>query len=186
MPLNLRQRVFVKKYVKYKNATKAAKLAGYSKKCASSIGERLLRNAEVQKAVERSLAKVSEKAELSAADVLKEIRKLAFANLTKAYAEDGTLLPLHEMPGDIQLALQSIETDEIFRGRGGSRVKIGETRKIKLVDKIRALEMLAKHFKLLTELHEHSGKDGGPMVILTMPSNGSEAPPVETKKDETK
>lgn len=176
MALSAKQRLFVKEYLKSGNAARAAKAAGYSAKVAETNGPRLLRNAQIKKAVDEGMARVTAKAELTAAEVLAEIRKLAFADLRKAFDKDGKLLPLHEMPDEVGIALQGVETDEIYAGRGASRIKLGVTRKVKLTDKVRALEMLGKHFKLFTEVHEHSGKDGGPMVVLTMPANGSEAP----------
>lgn len=47
---------------------------------------------------------------------------------------------------------------------------------IKSSNILKALELLGKHRKLFTDVQEITGKDGGPQVILTMPSNGSEAP----------
>lgn len=174
MGLNAKQRIFVSEYLKDKNATQAAIRAGYSKKTATKIGSENLLKPDIKAAIEKAIKKVTERAELKASDVLAEIRKLAFVDLSKAYAADGSLLHPHDMPEDVRAALQSLETDEIFAGRGPSRKKVGETKKIKLTDKVRSLEMLAKHFKLLTDIVEHSGKDGGPVVVLTMPANGSE------------
>lgn len=48
---------------------------------------------------------------------------------------------------------------------------------IKAGDKLKALELLAKNQKLLTDVQETTGANGGPMVILTMPSNSSESTP---------
>lgn len=49
--------------------------------------------------------------------------------------------------------------------------------KLRAADKLKALELLAKHFKLLTDMTEVSGKNGEAVqVILTMPKNNSEAP----------
>lgn len=175
MTLNPKHQLFVNEYLKSKNATQAAKKAGYSKKTADVQGSRLLRNVRIKAAVTKALNKATEKAELSAADVLADIRKLAKANIADAFAEDGSLLPIHEIPEHLQFALSSVETDEIVVGKYNKKRVIGKTRKFKLSDKVRALEMLAKHFKLLTDVQEVTGKDGGPQVILTMPANGSEA-----------
>lgn len=46
--LNLRQKAFVEEYLISKNATSAAKKAGYSQKTAYSIGQRLLKQAEIK------------------------------------------------------------------------------------------------------------------------------------------
>ena len=56
--LNDRQQLFVTEYVKDMNATKAAERAGYSKRTAYSQGQRLLKNVEIKKAVDKLLLKV--------------------------------------------------------------------------------------------------------------------------------
>ena len=56
--LNNRQQLFVTEYVKDMNATKAAERAGYSKRTAYSQGQRLLKNVEIKKAVDKLLLKV--------------------------------------------------------------------------------------------------------------------------------
>lgn len=184
MALNDKQRIFVSKYVKYRNATRAARLAGYSPKTAYSQGSELLKHPEIARAIEKRFAGIEARAELKASDVLAEIKKLAFVNLSQAYGPDGALLHPHDMPKDLQAALQSVETDELFVNR--RKRKIGVTKKIKLSDKVRALEMLAKHFKLLTDVQEISGRNGETISVnLTMPSNGSEVPTTEKDNDDS-
>ena len=56
--LNDRQQLFVTEYVKDMNATKAAERAGYSKRTAYSQGQRLLKNVEIKKAVDKLLLEV--------------------------------------------------------------------------------------------------------------------------------
>ena len=177
MALNAKQRIFIKEYLKDKNATKAAQRAGYSKKTAGKIGSENLSKPEIKKEIEKGLQRVADKAELKASDVLAEIRKLAFMNVSKAYDDKGNLKHPMDLPEDLQCSLQSLEVYDEFAGKGKDREKIGETKKVKFNDKVRALEMLAKHFKLLTDVSEVSGKDGAPLVVLTMPSNGSENKP---------
>lgn len=55
---------------------------------------------------------------------------------------------------------------------------------VKASDQLRAQELLGKHFKQFTDVSEIGGKDGGPLVILTMPANGSEAPESPTEPQE--
>ena len=52
--------------------------------------------------------------------------------------------------------------------RGKDRVLIGYTKKVKFWDKNRALENLAKHFKLLTDKIEFPDKDGNPQSINSL------------------
>lgn len=158
--MNPRRQKFVAERIKGHTATRAAQRAGYSKKTAYSSGQRLLKNVEISNAIQSGLNRVTKRAELKAADVLAEIRRVAFSDLSKAYAKNGSLLHPKEMPKDLRHALCQIESQELFDGAGGDRALIGTTKKIKLHDKVRALEMLAKYFGLLTEKIEHSGAIG--------------------------
>lgn len=74
--LTPKQQAFVQEYILDFNATQAAIRAGYSKKTASSQGERLLRNVEVSKALQNAQEERAKKLERTAEDVLKDIRSL--------------------------------------------------------------------------------------------------------------
>lgn len=150
MALPPKQKLFVQEYLKDKNITRAAKAAGFSKKSAHSQGSRLLKNVKVAQAVEAGLEKQLIKAELTGDMIIAELRKLAFVDISKAYKTNGKLLHPHDMPEDVRLSLSSVETDEILM----AQMKIGETKKIKLYDKVKSLELLGKHFKVFTEVVE--------------------------------
>jgi len=88
--MNERQSIFVSEYLKTGNASESAIRAGYSKKTAYSIGQRLLKNVEIQKEIDRHRDKISQKAELTVSEIVKEIRSLALdaeseSNRLKAY-----------------------------------------------------------------------------------------------------
>ena len=172
--LRPRQKRFVAAYLKSGNISQAARKAGYSKRSAATQGCETLKLPHVAAELAKRVEKISVAAELSAALVLQEIKKVAFANLAEAYTKDGKLLMPHELSHDMQIALHSLEVDEIFKGNGKYKKHIGTTKKIRMHDKLRALEMLAKHFKILTDSIEIAGRAGGPQVILTLPANGSE------------
>ena len=72
-----KQRKFVQEYLKDLNATQAAIRAGYSKKTAYSIGQRLLKNVEVKAAVQTGQKKSAERAEVSVEYVITKLRTLA-------------------------------------------------------------------------------------------------------------
>lgn len=147
--LNEKQRLFVAEYLKDKNATRAAKAAGYSKKTAQEQGSQLLSKLIVREAVEAGLQKQLKRAELTGDMVIARLRSHAFAELKDAYDKDGNLLHPHDMPKNVRAALTSIES-YFERDREGE--EIGVTKKIRLSDSIRALELLGKHFKLFTDV----------------------------------
>ena len=72
--MNAKQQRFADEYLVDMNGTQAAIRAGYSKKSAHVTGCRLLRDAKVGKSVEAKEAKIIERAELTAEEIINGIR----------------------------------------------------------------------------------------------------------------
>jgi phage terminase small subunit len=68
---------FVREYLIDLNATQAAERAGYSPKTAYSQGHRLLKDAEIQRAIATAQAELAEHALVTAQDVVKGLRREA-------------------------------------------------------------------------------------------------------------
>ena len=79
MSLSPKHQAFVREYCVDQNASAAARRAGYSKKTADRQGHRLLKNAEIAKAVKAALKAKAEAADISASRVLDELAAVAFA-----------------------------------------------------------------------------------------------------------
>jgi phage terminase small subunit len=154
--LTPRQARFVAEYLIDLKAGPAAIRAGYSAKTAETCGPRLLRNAQVTRAVEEGMAKRRSRMELSADRVLLELMRVAMSDLSQAYDKDGRLLPVQDMPEDCRRAIAGIKVFEEFDGYGEDRVKVGEVREVKFWDKPRSLELLGKHLGTFTERVELS------------------------------
>ena len=147
--LNEKQQRFIVEYRKDLNATKAAIRAGYSKKCAHSQGPRLLENAEIKAALAESQAKALDRADLSADRVLEEMRRLAFSNVQDLFDEHGDLRPIQTLTREQAACISSLEV--IMKNATARDGKIDRVLKIKTWDKPKVMEMLGKHFALLTE-----------------------------------
>jgi phage terminase small subunit len=154
--MNDKQRRFVAEYRKDLNATRAYIAAGYSPKGASQSAEKLLRNAEIAAAVAEKTQQQLEKADLTAERVLEELRRLAFADIRSLFDEHGNLKPLHELTQEQAACIGGFEV--IKKNAEAGDGKIDTVHKVKVIDKTRTLEMLAKHFALLTERIEHTGE----------------------------
>lgn len=158
--LTPKQRFFVVEYQKDFNATQAAIRAGYSKRTADRIGPELLGKTCIAEAIKEATEKRLKKIEISAERVLQEIARCSLFDVRKLFNEDGSLKPPHEWDDDTAAAVAGLDVQEITVGE-----KVGTVKKVKTVDKRGSLELLAKHFKLLTEKIEHSGPGGGPIEM---------------------
>lgn len=160
--LTEKQKRFCEEYLIDLNATQAAIRAGYSEATAYSQGQRLLKNVEVQALLSERKKKLQESTEITQERVLKEYARLAFSDLRQYYDEDGKLKHPRDMSHDSAAALASIEIYDDMMTVGGERVKVGETKKIKLHNKVQALQDLAKHLGLF----EVDNKQKQPQIDL--------------------
>lgn len=161
MPDHVKQRRtrFIKEYLIDQNATRAAKAAGYSEHTAHVQGARLLSNANIKAEIDKQNAKINEKLDLTIERVKEEIARLAYYDPKAFWNEDGTAKPIHEIDEDSRRAIAGFETAELFEGNGEKRNLAGYIKKFKLADKRGALELAARHLKMLTEKVEFSTTD---------------------------
>ena len=77
MALTAKQKAFVQEYLVDLNATQAAIRAGYSKRSAYSTGQRMLKNDEVQKAIQKAQKRREERTEVTQDYVIAKLREIA-------------------------------------------------------------------------------------------------------------
>jgi len=156
VPLTPKQARFAAEYLIDLNSTQAAIRAGYSPKVADREGYRLLRKAEITALVSAGKAKQLEKADLTATRVLEELRRLAFSDVRSLFDAAGNLKPIHTLNPEESACIASLEV--IIKNAQAGDGHMDTVHKLKVWDKTRSLEMLAKHFGLLVEKLEHSGQ----------------------------
>lgn len=92
---------------------------------------------------------------LSAQRVLEELALHGFSNVQDLFDESGNLKPIHTLT---RAQAASIASFEVVKKNVTAGDGLTDTvAKVKVIDKTKVLEMLAKHFALLTEKVEHSG-----------------------------
>lgn len=141
--LTPKQQAFVAEYLVDLNATQAFIRAGYTARgnAAEVNASRLLRNAQVQQAIQEALQARQQRTQVTADRVVQELARLAFFDIGKLVREDGTPLGLHEMDEDTRRAIAGLEVARV----GNADVGVGEVLKFKLADKKGALELLGRH-----------------------------------------
>jgi phage terminase small subunit len=143
-----KQTFFIAEYQKDWNATQAAIRAGYSPKTAKEMAYKLVHKSLLQEVLAREVEERLLKIGVRAERVLQEIARIGFSDLGKLFRADGTMWPVQDMDDDTRAALAAVQTFEEFDGKGDDRHFIGYTKKIKLFDKVKALELLGRHLKL--------------------------------------
>lgn len=134
--LTVRERRFVEAYLVSGNATRAAKEAGYSPKSAYSIGQRVLKKAEVAAALSVAEEKRSERTQIDADYVL--------TGINRAIQRCEQIQPVLDAKGDPVL----VETPA---GNTVPAFKFDSTAVLK------GYELLGRHLKMFTDKLEHGG-----------------------------
>lgn len=158
MPLTPKQRRFVAEYLIDSNGTQAAIRAGYSKKTAQVQSSRLLSNAMVKAELAAKTAKQLDTLEVTAERVKARMGLIAFQDVRQLFDEAGNLKPIHLLSDASAAFVGGLEV--IKKNAAAGDGIVDTVHKVKIVDPLKALEMLAKHFGLLTEKIEHSGEVG--------------------------
>lgn len=142
------------------NATKAAKDAGYSEDTAAQQGYQLLQIPSVHKAIQAKLKERYNILDITGDRILRELAKIAFGSMKDVAKWDGdtfTLLDSDEIDDDAAALIKSMSHSE---SESSSAEGSSSSKSISFgtFDKLKALELLAKNKKLLTDKVEHSGK----------------------------
>lgn len=141
------------------NATQAAVAAGYSEKTAYSQGPRLLKDVEVQAAIQARQAELADKHELTTDSVLRALSRIVHSDPRKFYRPDGSLKNVTELDDDAALSLAGVEVVEMAGGMqidaesGPSHVPM-YTKKVKFWDKNAAIEKAMKHLGMFEKDNE--------------------------------
>lgn len=158
--LTPRQERFVAEYLVDRNGKQAAIRAGYSPRSAEVTASKLLSNPKVREVVERKVEAQAERLEVKADTVLRELLRIATADIGEAFDANDNLKPMHEIPEEVRRAIGA------FEFKAGDD---GITRKVKFWDKNKALESLGRHLKLFTDKVEHDVSESlGDLVLASM------------------
>ena len=134
-----------------------------SAESADANASKCIRKDQVSQALaamrQQVLGKAVEKAELSAQRTLEEVRRLAFVDLAGVFDEIGNIKPLKDWTDEQRASLAGFEV--IVKNAQAGDGKTDTVYKIKVTDKLRALEMLMKHFMLLADTKAGDSEDWG-------------------------
>jgi phage terminase small subunit len=173
--LTPKQQRFVENYLLDLNATQAAIRAGYSERTAQEISAQLLAKPHIRDAIDAAKTKRSKKTEIRAERVLKEIADMAFydpadlieiAREIEDYDLDNAQGAIVTIDGK-QMVLDGIRDardiknlpENVRRAIVGWGYDRNQNFTLKLADKSKALDQLARHLSLYNDRLEVTGLD---------------------------
>ena len=166
-----KQKAFCREYLVDFNGTQAAIRSNYSKNTATQQAAENLRKPYIQSEIKLLADEMNKAHGNSIERIILELQLIAFGDYQDlvVWDEHGIekWVPSSELGDKSRLVQEISETT----------TKDGGSRKIKIYDKMRALEMLGRYHKIFTDKVEHSNPDGtlAPIVNIIIPSNGREA-----------
>lgn len=158
-PLTPKQAAFVQEYLVDLNGAAAARRAGYKAKNADQLGTQLLGKTSVTSAIQAAIADRAARTAVTQDRVVLELARVAFADMSRLVKfENGqmTITETGQLSEDDRRALSELSESVTENGR---------TRKLKVHDKLKALELLGKHLGMFVDKQEISGPNGGPLEI---------------------
>jgi len=159
----LRYQIFAQEYVIDLNATRSAIAAGYCENTATVKGSQLLTKVKVQRLISELQTQRASKLELKAEQVVEELRRLAFSNMSDYMGVDSDGKPkgidFSNLTRDQAAAIQEIREDTTGGSGDGERRLILRTT-LRLTDKGRALELLGRHLGMFQDNLKVTGLEG--------------------------
>jgi phage terminase small subunit len=157
-----RHEIFAAEYVIDLNGARAAQAAGIAESGASVWASRALTNAKVRKLIDAHQSRRATKLQITADRVVEEIRRMAFSNMadyTRVDADGKAILDLSAITRDQFAAVQEIREDTAGGSGDGERKLVVRTT-LKLADKTKNLELLARHLGMLQDNVKVTGLEG--------------------------
>lgn len=156
-----KQKRFCEEYIVDLNASAAAIRVGYSENSAKQIGAENLSKPDLQNYIQELQADRAERTLITADEIIIELKKIAFSNITdfvnvekkvKVHYddvdEDGK--PLKEIYNGVVIS----ETKSLPDDKKSAIAEVSESKfgiKLKVHDKVRALELLGKHLGMFQD-----------------------------------
>ena len=86
-----------------------------------------------------------------------ELHNIGLHDIKDALKPDGTVRDIEDIPEGLRRTIAGIEVEELYEMQGREKVYIGRVKKIKLIDKTKAIEMLGKKLDMFIDKVHVSG-----------------------------
>lgn len=126
---------------------------------------RLMKQGKIRARLEELRQPAVDAAIMQRDEWLRSLTMLARADVRKMFDNHGNPLEIVDLPNNEAHAVAAFEFCEDFAGKGEGRVAVGFTKKFKLTDRPRVLELIGKAQSFYVEKREITGADGKPINL---------------------
>jgi hypothetical protein len=89
--------------------------------------------------------------------ILRVLNQIITFDIKDLYDADGNLKPIQSLPKHVSMSIASVKTKEQFDLVGGKTEVASEVMDVKLIDKLKAIDLMGKYLNLFIEKKEISG-----------------------------
>jgi phage terminase small subunit len=179
--LTPKEEAFCLKYVELNDGCAAYRKAYDASAANNNIvarnAKRLLKKPHIVARLEALRARVVERHDITLDRIVTELSRVAFLDVRKIFDSEGNLKKPQDLDDETAAAVAGLEVEELWEGRGDDRERVGSLHKVKLSDKVRALEIFLRYLGQLkdklevTQSREQRGDacrpDGGDCYCCT-------------------
>jgi phage terminase small subunit len=145
---------FVDKYLETFNGTQSAIYAGYKKTSASETAYEILNYPHIKRAISERSKMLSDGSAITIDRWIREVGRIAFLDLRQLFDESGEIKDPKDWDDDLASVIGSFEVGEVRSTKDGDDWVQERITKVKMLDKLQALEKLGKYFRLFSDLVE--------------------------------
>lgn len=168
--LKSREELFAHYMANGMTQTQAIEAIGYRGKRPKQAGWVMAKKPQVRAAIDEYNRDALNTAGITRVKIVKELARIAFADVRNVLDEFGNVKPFHELDADSAAAIAGMDVEELFeyagKGEDRKREQTGFVRKLKFWNKREALSELAAIAKLKTEAPAVSAPMGPGLQVI--------------------
>ncbi len=126
---------------------------------------RLMAKRKLRARLAELMQPVIQQARISREEWLERVARICLADVRKIFDSHGNPKEVTELDENEAAAIAAFECCEDFAGKGEERRACGYTRRFKMADKLKALELYGKAMGYFVERQELTRKSGPPIVL---------------------
>jgi phage terminase small subunit len=169
-----KQEAFCQAYVRLGNMTDAYREAyNASKMQQNTVGVKastMLKEDKYSVRVKQIRDELEDRNRITIDELVKDLANMIRFDPADMYTEVGELKAIHDMPKPVRQMISSLDVDEIYEGVGRDKIEIGQIKKIRLYNKLDAIEKLMKHLGAYEK--DNNQKTPSEVIIFQLPDNG--------------